>query len=199
MKGHVAPENLNGGLNNQTSASIVFDRLPPPTSPPLGGHGMLQYSSPCRDGASGSAMTAVTLLQGAPLHLVTGPTRLRPPPPPPPPPFLPSSSPLCIPPSPTTGLAGCRNVLSHPQRESVASVHSPMVCVCVCVWHAFIEQLSQCVCVCVLQQGSAWQPESVACPCVRMWKCVTGLVCESAVECCPAAPLGCQLRFTMLN
>lgn len=32
MKAHVAPENLNGGLNNQTSASIVFDR-PPPTLP----------------------------------------------------------------------------------------------------------------------------------------------------------------------
>lgn len=28
MKGHVAPENLNGGINNQTSASIVFDRQP---------------------------------------------------------------------------------------------------------------------------------------------------------------------------
>lgn len=31
---------------------------------------------------------------------------------------------------------------------------------------------------CILQQDAAWQPESVACPCVRMWKCVTGLVCE---------------------
>lgn len=32
-----------------------------------------------------------------------------------------------------------------------------------------------------------------------LWKCVTGRVCGSAVKRCPAAPPGCQLRFTMLN
>lgn len=55
------------------SASIVFDRHPSYHSL----WGMLQYSSTCRDGASGSDMTAVTLLQGAPLHLVIGATWLH--------------------------------------------------------------------------------------------------------------------------
>lgn len=74
----------------------------------------LQYSSPCPDEASGSDMTAVTPLQGAPLHLVTWATRLH------------THSPS-LPPAP--GFAGCRNALSHPRRESVVSVPSPMVCV----------------------------------------------------------------------
>lgn len=40
--------------------------------------------------------------------------------------------------SPAPGLAGRRNALSHPWRESVASVHIPMAgvreCLCACTW-----------------------------------------------------------------
>lgn len=94
MKGHVALENLNGGINNQMSASIVFDRLPLYSS--LWGMACCKYNSPCRDGASGLDVTAVTPLEGAPLHLVTGATRLHSPltsPPPLPPSCSPFPSP----------------------------------------------------------------------------------------------------------
>lgn len=131
MKGHVALENLNGGLNNQTPASIVSDRHPACLC--LWAVALLQSSSPCQDGASGSDMSAaVTLLQRCPppLHLVTGATWLHTP--------LPTHSPSLPPschdfPAPTVGSAGCRNALSHPEWESVASVRRPFVCVCVCV------------------------------------------------------------------
>ena len=161
MKGHVAPENLNGGLNNQTSASIVFDRRPPSCLPPLWGHGTLQYSSPCRDGASGSAMTAVTLLQGAPLHLVTGPTRLPPPPPPLPPLRLPSMHS----PFPHYRLGWMQECLVSPTVRKCRECSQPYgvcMCVCECVCHAFIEQLSQCVCVCVCVYCSRAQRDSLS-------------------------------------
>ena len=199
MKGHVAPEKLNGGLNNHTSASIVFDRLPPPTPPPpLGG-------TACCSTAHLVVMEQVaqpwlpSLYSKVP-HSILWPALhgyIHTPHPPscPPPPL--HAFPL--PPLPARLDAGMSCLTPS---EKVLRAFTALWCgVCVCVWRAFIEQLSQCVCVCVcvLQQGSAWQPESVACPCVRMWKCVTVLVCESAVKCCPAAPPGCQLRFTMLN
>lgn len=151
MKGHVAPENLNGGLNNQTSASIVFDRHPSCLS--LWGMACLRYSSPCRDGASGSDMTAVTQLQGAPLRLVTGAYVVTYTPP--------TSLHHAFPSPPTPGFAGCWNALSHPRRESVASVHSPMECaqVRLCV---HVSSLCSCVCVRVCVYCSRTQRDSLS-------------------------------------
>lgn len=135
MKGHVAPENLNDGLNNEMPASIVFDRHPSYLLPL--GYGMLQYSSPSRDEASGSDKTAVTQLQGAPLHLVTGA--------PLPPPCLSV---------PHFWLGWMQECLVSPWQKSIVSVHSPMVCVRVCVCVRACELIVQ-LSLCVLQQDSA--------------------------------------------
>lgn len=179
MKGHVAPENLNGGLNNQTSASIVFDRLPSYLS--------LWGMACC------STALLVVMVQVAQMWLLSlyskvprcilwpEPTWLRSPSPPPPP---------CAP-FPHYRLGWMQECLVSPPARKCRERSQPYgVCTSVFVCGFIVR---------VLQQDSAWQPESVACPCVRMWKCVTGLVCESAVKCCPTAPPGCQLRFTMLN
>lgn len=123
MKGHVAPENLNGGWNNQPSASIVPDRPPPPAFP----FGLrrvavqLSLSWCCK-------WLGIWLLSlySKVLHLVTGPTLVT---------YTPIPSFHHVFPSPTPGSAVCRNASSHPQWEKVSWALTVLwlVCLCACM------------------------------------------------------------------
>lgn len=122
------------------------------------GYSMLQYSLPCRDGASCSVMTAVTLLQCAALHLVTGLTHLHP---------IPHYRFGCM--------QECLVSLPPPLPVRKCCVNNCMICP-----YEFIVQLSVWLGVAALVSGVTPCEDVKVCHWASLWGCSQTLSCSSS-------------------
>lgn len=177
MKGHVAPENVNGGWNNQTSASIVFDRHPSYLS--LWGMARCSTALPVTMGQV-AQIWLLSLYSKVPHSILWLGLHgyIHPPPPP-----LPAP---CVP-FPHSCPAWMQECLVSPPVEKVSGVLIALWCVYKCVRVRaceFIVQLS--VCTAAGLSVTAWVSGVPLCKDVKvchwasLWECSQMLSCSSS-------------------